>query len=908
MEKGIRSRLMSFRSSPVFKLPRAMWRRVFIVWTILLGLIAVYWVQLYVSQQNALEEARQQARLRASQTAQALTYQTESMLRKLNFIVQHLGEHWQGQDDAQMRHVLRIAMDSVARGTILEVLIADAHGQVVFSSLQPPGRLLAPVSVVDRDFFQAHLGFNEPHLHIGIPGRQHIFGQWTAELSRPILDADGNLAYVIAASISAAHLAEAFQRVFPDPQDVVMLLDSEGRYLTRTHGLDQAMGGRVPADRDFLRFPQLQSGVYEARAAVDGVTRYYAWQRIPKLPLVLSLGLGRDKVMAPLERSQRMSQIHNLISTLLLLLAAGSITRLVLLRAVQQRNLEKTQRRLRQTLQAARDGLWHWEVDSGRMHWDALCHDMMGWPQGGLPTDYAQWCQLLHPDERVVVQAALECSDSSPQRLECRVRGHDGRWHWVELRGQMVTMPGGGGSSGRGAGPAQARQFMGTCSDISERVAAAQLRQALLERSTAAIFLVTPERRILHANAQARELFARPGQTLEGTFTSSLHVSASRNADIKPYYEQLRTQGQVRLKYPLRDATGAIRWFDMQAVPSQPGDPESTVVWTLIDITEGHQAAQALEAQHLRLVTLLEQFQAGVLLEDADGHVVMANSSLCHLLVLRTTPAQLQGIGHDSLVQQIAPQRAAWLELPQHEPQRSLEVSDVALGRHLWLQWLPITHQGAALGQIWLLHDITERKLKEQELATLASTDALTGLPNRRSFLAMLEQYLAVQPTTRAGGAILALDVDHFKRVNDTWGHPVGDLVLKHVAQVVRQNLRASDYPGRLGGEEFCVLVRHATKQDAVQLAERIRQALASQPAPVGAEVEGGQVQVTISIGVAALTGQESHVAMAQADKALYQAKSTGRNRVCLADDGAAGVPDAVDAAEDAAGAGEAAS
>ena len=72
--------------------------------------------------------------------------------------------------------------------------------------------------------------------------------------------------------------------------------------------------------------------------------------------------------------------------------------------------------------------------------------------------------------------------------------------------------------------------------------------------------------------------------------------------------------------------------------------------------------------------------------------------------------------------------------------------------------------------------------------------------------------------------------------------------------------------------------------------------------------MEGGQVQVTISIGVAALTGQESHVAMAQADKALYQAKSTGRNRVCLADDGAAGVPDAVDAAEDAAGAGEAAS
>ena len=872
--------MKSEKTGTVWDLPRSMWRLVMAVWLALLVLVGAYWAQLYAAHQSALADAQQQVRLRAGQTAQALAYQTESNLRKLNFIVQHVGEHWRGRDDAQLRHVLDIAMENVARGAILEVLIADAHGQVVFSSLQPPGRLLAPVSVVDRDFFQAHLGFNEPHLHIGIPGRQHIFGQWTAELSRPILDADGNLAYVIAASISAAHLAEAFQRVFPDPQDVVMLLDSEGRYLTRTHGLDQTMGQRVPTDRDFLRFPQLQSGVYEARAAVDGVMRYYAWQRIPNFPLVLSLGLGRDKVMAPLEQSLRMSHIHSLISTLLLLLAAGSITRLVLLRAVQQRNLEKTQLRLQQTLQALRDGLWHWEVDSGQMHWDALCHDMMGWPQGGLPTDYAQWCQLLHPDERVAVQAALECSDSSPQRLECRVRGHDGRWHWVELRGQMMR-----------PGPDRGLQFMGTCSDISERVAAHQLRQALLEGSTAAIFLVTKERHILYANAQAHHLFAHPGQTLQGIPTSSLHVNSAHEVDLAPYYMQLHTQGRTRLKYPLRDVVGTVRWFDMQAVLSQPDDPDSMAVWTLTDITEGHHAAQELAAQHLRLVTLLEQFQAGVLLEDAQDQVVMANTGLCHLLALQATPAQLQGLAHAQLLKQIAPQRARWLSLPQHEPRHSLEVCDEVLGRHLWLQWLPIVHQGESLGQIWLLHDITERKLKEQELATLASTDVLTGLPNRRSFLSMLEQYLATPPTTRAGGAILALDVDHFKRVNDTWGHPVGDLVLKHVAQVVRQNLRESDYPGRLGGEEFAVLARHTTVQEAMHLAERIRQALVDQPAPVGAAVAGGYVAVTISIGVAVLSGQESHTALAQADKALYQAKAIGRNRVCLAGEQALGTP-----------------
>ena len=872
--------MKSGKTGTVWDLPHSMWRLVMAAWLALLVLVGAYWAQLYAAHQSALADAQRQVRLRAGQAAQALAYQTESNLRKLNFIVQHVGEHWRGRDDAQLRHVLDIAMENVAQGAILEVLIADAQGQVVFSNLQPPGRMMAPVSVIHRDFFQAHVGSTQPHLHIGTPGRQHIFGQWTGELSRPILNADGQLAYVIAASVSVTQLAEAFRQVFPDPQDVVMLLDSQGRYLTRTHSLAQAMEQRVPTDRGFLRFPQQPSGVYEARANVDGVERYYAWHRIPGFPLVLSLGLGRDKVMAPLEQSLRKNYLYNLFLTALLLLAAASITRLLLLRAVQRRDLEQTQQRLRQTLQALRDGLWCWEVETGRMHWDALCHDMAGWPQEQLPTDYDAWCQLLHPDECESVQTALLRSGNSTVRLECRIQGQDGRWHWVELRGQMMRP-----SLDRGL------QFMGTCSDISERVAAHQLRQALLERSAAAIFLVTKDRHILYANTQAHHLFAHPGQTLQGIPTSSLHVNSAHEVDLAPYYMQLHTQGRTRLKYPLRDVVGTVRWFDMQAVLSQTDDPDSMAVWTLTDITEGHHAAQELAAQHLRLVTLLEQFQAGVLLEDAQDQVVMANTGLCHLLALQATPAQLQGLAHAQLLKQIAPQRARWLSLPQHEPRHSLEVCDEVLGRHLWLQWLPIVHQGESLGQIWLLHDITERKLKEQELATLASTDVLTGLPNRRSFLSMLEQYLATPPTTRAGGAILALDVDHFKRVNDTWGHPVGDLVLKHVAQVVRQNLRESDYPGRLGGEEFAVLARHTTIQEAVRLAERIRQTLADHPALVGAAVPGGHVAVTISIGVAVLSGQESHTALAEADKALYQAKAMGRNRVCLAGEQALGTP-----------------
>lgn len=174
------------------------------------------------------------------------------------------------------------------------------------------------------------------------------------------------------------------------------------------------------------------------------------------------------------------------------------------------------------------------------------------------------------------------------------------------------------------------------------------------------------------------------------------------------------------------------------------------------------------------------------------------------------------------LLQQLSPQRAAWLALPQQQQRHSLELADEERGRYLWLQWLPIVHGAQPLGQIWLLHDITERKHKEQELATLASTDALTGLPNRRSFMAMLEQYQESANETIAAGAVLVLDVDHFKRVNDTLATRWATWCCS-IAQQMRAHLRACDYAGRLGGEEFAVLVRHATLDEARQLAERIR-------------------------------------------------------------------------------------
>lgn len=128
-------------------------------------------------------------------------------------------------------------------------------------------------------------------------------------------------------------------------------------------------------------------------------------------------------------------------------------------------------------------------------------------------------------------------------------------------------------------------------------------------------------------------------------------------------------------------------------------------------------------------------------------------------------------------------------------------------------------------------------------------------------------------------GALFILDIDHFKAVNDTWGHPAGDVVLQNVARIIQNSLRKGDHTGRLGGEEFAVLLPSASGDEALMLAERIRRQL--EEAII--ETPEASIAVTISIGVALLYGHSIDSVQEAADKALYQAKHNGRNQVSLA-------------------------
>jgi diguanylate cyclase (GGDEF)-like protein/PAS domain S-box-containing protein len=178
-----------------------------------------------------------------------------------------------------------------------------------------------------------------------------------------------------------------------------------------------------------------------------------------------------------------------------------------------------------------------------------------------------------------------------------------------------------------------------------------------------------------------------------------------------------------------------------------------------------------------------------------------------------------------------------------------------------------------------VLSDITERKRMLEELRHLATTDSLTGLYNRRHFLELCERELLRASRYPSDVALLMLDADHFKNVNDTYGHDAGDQVLRIISRLCRAHIREVDIVGRMGGEEFAILLPQTGFLAALDIAERLRAAIAQTTLPL---TDGQMLRFTVSIGGYTFTGRRLAVdeLLNAADRALYTAKRNGRNRV----------------------------
>jgi len=190
----------------------------------------------------------------------------------------------------------------------------------------------------------------------------------------------------------------------------------------------------------------------------------------------------------------------------------------------------------------------------------------------------------------------------------------------------------------------------------------------------------------------------------------------------------------------------------------------------------------------------------------------------------------------------------------------------------------------AILIQFFYAKTYKERYDFEKRLEEMSYTDTLSGLYNRRFFMELLERELERFERTGTPFSLLILDIDFFKRINDTYGHLAGDRAIARIAALLRQETRDMDIVARIGGEEFAVILPESGSREACEAAERIRRAVASAPFSLP---EGRSTTVTLSIGVTTVTeSMEQNAVIKRADDAMYLAKRGGRNRVEVCDTG----------------------
>jgi diguanylate cyclase (GGDEF)-like protein/PAS domain S-box-containing protein len=382
-----------------------------------------------------------------------------------------------------------------------------------------------------------------------------------------------------------------------------------------------------------------------------------------------------------------------------------------------------------------------------------------------------------------------------------------------------------------------------------------------------------------HYGYDTDALLAKPDEwskLIDGDDLSSVFASITLLAEGKTDHVQL----DFRLKKP----DGSLVWFDSESYALRDRTGKLTgIEGILTDVTDHKVMEDKLSFSNILLTTAIESSPDAILIVDETGRIIKFNR---HFIDLWGVPRELIDTGLDEPVLKTVASRvkdqdeflARVRYLYDHPDVQSHEEIELVDGR------IVDRHSGSLydaqrkhLGRVWFFRDITESKRAGERIAAMARTDSLTGLANRVEFLERLRLEFARARRHDTQFALLYLDLDRFKDINDTLGHPMGDRLLQAVAERLKDCLRETDMVARFGGDEFAILQDDVSDAGQIEaLASKISEAVA-RPYSIG----GNRVFTSASIGVVPYRGDIDGVdsMMMKADLALYRAKNEGRNR-----------------------------
>lgn len=537
-------------------------------------------------------------------------------------------------------------------------------------------------------------------------------------------------------------------------------------------------------------------------------------------------------------------------------------------------NRDWNEQKLQAIINGSNLASWQWNVQTGDTVFNEHWAQIVGYTLEELaPTSIETWNRLLHPEDSKLSEEVLKqhfAGESPFYDLEVRMKHKDGSWVWVHDRGKVIDWT----EDGRPL------MMFGTHADITERKNEEQENRRRLDQytklqrffqlSSDLMIIMDPEGKTWKANRSWHTMLGYE----EDEICQIPQISLIHPDDLPITAEtigEFTSQAGSRHISRIRHKDGSYRSIDWQ-IQSQ----DDWLYATGRDISKEYELEKQIEG--------FLDFNLDLLcVADLDGNFHKINKRFQD--ALGYSDQELNGTSFLALVHEddLESTRKVLEDLASRKGVNGFvnrfRCKD---GSYRYLEWVS---QPAVGNYIYAsARDVTEKHLAEEELRKTAITDELTGLFNRHYFENIIVEKIRHADRSGEPLSMLLLDLDHFKQVNDTFGHPVGDELLRHVAQTMLRSIRDTDILVRFGGEEFAILLPKTNLEGALAAAEKIRRAIEEQPLPsVGVR--------TASLGVAERIGAESFRHWyRRLDGALYLAKKLGRNRA-VASDGTEALP-----------------
>lgn len=566
-------------------------------------------------------------------------------------------------------------------------------------------------------------------------------------------------------------------------------------------------------------------------------------------------------------------------------------------RAAQEAALRASEAHLDRAQSVAAIGSWELDLSTHAVTWSAETYRLYGLEPGRFVPRLDAVLERFHPEDRPGVEQQLEAvlRGSGGLELQSRFVRCDGAVRWGHYVIETVT-------DSDGALIA----LVGTVQDITARKEIeADLRYKHLLLSTQqelmpdGVMVAGMDNEILSWNSRFRDMWGLTDELLQQGSAASFPLALAQIVNQEAFQQQIavlyRDPHAVveDAELQLKDGRSFL-WHSRGLVNGTVGQGR---VWFFRDISARKAAERQLQEAHALQQIILDSTDQIIIAVDKNTVIRSFNRAAERLLGYKAE--ELIGKAQPYILHDPAEVEERRLALSR-ELEREVSADELfqdraCEGEVVRTRWhfvsksnykIPVElamtplcdEQGQVTGYLGVASDISERLRQEQRLVEFATRDGLTGLWNRRHFLDTVAPVLGRAGREQEAVAVLLLDIDEFKQVNDTHGHAAGDAALQAVAAALPSSLRAGDLWCRWGGEEFAVVLPNSAPEAALVVAERLREAVSN----IEVKHEDKSLRVTTSIGLAAWHRDEPSLdkALQRADTALYQAKAAGRNCV----------------------------